>query len=47
MGGAGPIGATGERRWPDQTWRIVLVPSAVVMITVAWTFNLIGFSLNY
>jgi CubicO group peptidase (beta-lactamase class C family) len=37
----------GKRRWPAKVWSIVLALSAVVVLWVAFTFNLIGFGTNY
>ena len=38
---------SGVRRWPAKTWSIVLVLSALLVLWVAWVFNLIGFSIDY
>ncbi|HEY2780720.1 MAG TPA: serine hydrolase [Steroidobacteraceae bacterium] len=38
---------TGARRWPAKVWSIVLALSAFIVLWVAFTFNLIGFGVNY
>ncbi|HEX3948907.1 MAG TPA: serine hydrolase [Steroidobacteraceae bacterium] len=38
---------SGARRWPAKLWSIVLALSAFIVLWVAFTFNLIGFGVNY
>jgi hypothetical protein len=38
---------TGARRWPAKVWSIVLALSAIVVLWVAFAFNLIGFGVYY
>jgi CubicO group peptidase (beta-lactamase class C family) len=38
---------SGTRRWPAKLWSIVLALSALVVMWVAVTFNLIGFGTNF
>jgi CubicO group peptidase (beta-lactamase class C family) len=38
---------SGKRRWPAKIWSIVLALSAVVVLWMAFTFNLIGFGTNF
>jgi hypothetical protein len=38
---------TGGRRWPAKTWSVVLAAAAVVVLLIAVTFGLIGFSTHY
>jgi CubicO group peptidase (beta-lactamase class C family) len=38
---------TGGRRWPARTWSVVLAAASVVVLLVAVTFGLVGFSTHY
>jgi len=37
----------GTRRWPAKVWSIVLALSAIIVLWVAFTFNLIGFGIYF
>jgi hypothetical protein len=37
----------GARRWPAKVWSVVLALSALTVLWVAFTFNLIGFGVNF
>jgi hypothetical protein len=38
---------TGGRRWPARTWSAVLAAASVVVLLIAVTFGLVGFSTHY
>jgi hypothetical protein len=38
---------TGKRRWPAKTWSVALAAACVLLLWVGFSFNLIGFSVNY
>jgi CubicO group peptidase (beta-lactamase class C family) len=38
---------TGARRWPARTWSLVLAASSVVVLLIAVTFGLVGFTTHY
>ena len=38
---------TGQRRWPAKVWSVVLALAALVVLWIAFTFNLINFGTNY
>jgi CubicO group peptidase (beta-lactamase class C family) len=38
---------TGQRRWPAKVWSVVLALSALIVLWVAFVFNLISFGTNY
>ena len=38
---------TGQRHCPAKIWSIVLTLAALVVLWIAWTFNLFSFGVNY
>jgi CubicO group peptidase (beta-lactamase class C family) len=38
---------TGQRRWPAKLWSVVLALSALIVLWIAFVFNLLSFGTNY
>jgi hypothetical protein len=38
---------SGARRWPARTWSVALTAACLLLLWAGFTFNLIGFSVNY